>query len=89
MNYDPFAIGVSASSIEGIPLPTHSMGIPISIGDPPSIMDPLPPPPFHAPTHAVAQAYRALPWWRRWLVRVCWKFSAVCKAIAEAEPPTV
>lgn len=89
MNYDAYAIGASNSSVAGVDLPTHSMGIPISIGDPPSIMDPLPPPPFHAPTHEAAHALRTLPWWRRTLVRACWKFSAVCKAIAEAEPPKV
>jgi hypothetical protein len=89
LRYDPFAIGAGQRNAVGVPLTTHSMGVPMSIGAPRSMMDPPPRVAHHAPSHDADRAARSLPWWRRAIVRACWKVSAAFKAIAKAEPPNV
>lgn len=87
MKYDAFAIGANPNGTVGIPTTTHSLGVPMLIDAPPSIMDSPTPPPHRTP--AAIRAVRKQSWHRRMFFGVCLRVSEFLRKVASAEPPRV
>ncbi len=86
LKYDSFAIGADPN-MGGIPTTTHSLGVPMMIEAPPSIMDTPTPPLHHTP--AAARAIKKLPWHRRLFIGMCLRVAVFLQKVGSAEPPRV
>lgn len=87
LKYDSFAIGVDATGAGGIPTTTHSLGVPMLIDTPPSIMDTPTIPPHR--TKTAARAVKKLPWHRRMFIGLCLRVGDFFQKVASSERPRV